>query len=109
MMVRLWTMYHVIVFTLLSLSLYFGWIFFQDTVYGYANISYTQAMVWSSPQFYLVQLLNAGWLLCFEVGVILVGKEKSLYNNIGLLNKVLKMSDCKLDVKKIGNALMKER
>lgn len=108
-MVRFWTVYHLVVFLLLSLVLYFGWIFLQDSVYYYSDISYSQAMVWSSPQFYLIVLLNAGWLLCFEIGVMLYRQELSLYENIGRLNKELKKPTCTLDTKKIGQALLKER
>lgn len=83
--------------------------FFQDSAYGYSDISYAQAMIWSSPLFYLVILLNAGWLICFEIGITLISFERSLYNNIRLINKELKKPNSTLDEINIGQALLKER
>lgn len=107
LMVRFWTVYHLIVFTLLSLALYLGWIFFEDR-FDSQDISRTQSAVWTSPIFYLVQLLNAGWLLAAEVGTRLLKQETKLSNNIELLDKELKRPDCFLDEQQIAARLLAE-
>jgi hypothetical protein len=107
LMVRFWTVYHLIVFTILSIFIYFGWIFIEDGLTS-EDISSSQGAIWASPLFYLVVLLNAGWLIAFEVGLRLVQQESKLSNNIELLDNELKKPDCTIDERMIAKRLSLE-
>ena len=105
---RTWNVFHLIVLTLLSAALYFGWMFASDS-FATTSISRTVAMVWGSPIFYLVQLLNVGWLTAYEVGSRLFTQGLGPEHNIELIGKALKRPDCRVDADEVVRALSKKR
>lgn len=107
LMVRFWTVYHLIVFTFFSMFIYVGWLFIEDRLSS-EHISHSQVTVWSSPLFYLVLLLNAVWLVATEIGFSLVRQETKLRHNIERLDKELKKPNCLLDERFIASRLSAE-
>lgn len=89
------------------MSFYFGWLFIEDSLSS-EHISHSQASVWSSPLFYLVIGLNAGWLAAVEIAFHLIQQMSKVRHNIEWLDKELKKPDCLLDERLIASSLSKE-
>ena len=59
-MIRYWTWFNFWSLTVFSVACYVAWMFIADVLFSYIDASGIQDLVWSSPLFYLLLLLNAG-------------------------------------------------
>lgn len=107
LIIRFWTWLNVWFLVLLSLSLYFGWIWISDFLP--LAISRTQITVWTSGYTYLVIFLNIGWFTLWQVGLMTF---KAFTNpNYEVIGKTLQKSNSieKYSVKQLQEMFSKKK
>lgn len=65
-MIRYWTWIDVVCLTLLSVACYVAWLWISDLLFSFIDASGIQDVIWGSPLFYLLLLLNGGFFTAYD-------------------------------------------
>lgn len=87
--VRLWSIFHWIVLSVMSVGVYFAWVWFSDSL-SILAISSSQSQIWASSIFYLTTLANVGFLTFSEFFLKIYLNAKSPHKNIEGIGRLLR-------------------